>query len=107
MEERMDYDGWWKDVIECYWPDFLSWALPELYKYADLTKKPEFLSKELRDTIHLPDGEDHNSAYFVDELVKIHMKDGGEELKIMPPLYVHNADGSYTDEIDRIYGRKG
>ena len=79
MEERMDYDGWWKDVIECYWPDFLSWALPELYRNADLTKKPEFLSKELRDTIHLPDGEDHNSAYFVDELVKIHMKDGGEE----------------------------
>ena len=35
------------------------------------------------------------------------MKDGGEELKILPPLYVHNADGSYTDEIDRIYGRKG
>lgn len=35
------------------------------------------------------------------------MKDGGEELKILPPLYVHNAEGGYTDEIDRIYGRKG
>ncbi|MBQ2670218.1 MAG: tRNA1(Val) (adenine(37)-N6)-methyltransferase [Clostridia bacterium] len=33
------------------------------------------------------------------------MKDGGEELKIMPPLYVHNAEGGYTEEIDRIYGR--
>lgn len=75
----MDYDGWWKDVIEHYWPDFLLWALPELYENADLTKKPEFLSKELRDTIHLPDGEDHAAAYFVDELVKIDMKDGGEE----------------------------
>lgn len=34
------------------------------------------------------------------------MKDGGEELKLLPPLYVHNADGTYTDEIDEIYGRK-
>lgn len=34
------------------------------------------------------------------------MKDGGDELKILPPLYVHNADGTYTDEIDEIYGRK-
>ncbi len=79
VQDRMDYDGWWKDVIEYYWPDFLLWALPELYENADLSKKPEFLSKELRDTIHLPDGEDTNSAYFVDELVKIRMKHGGEE----------------------------
>lgn len=34
------------------------------------------------------------------------MKDGGDELKILPPLCVHNADGTYTDEIDEIYGRK-
>ena len=33
------------------------------------------------------------------------MKDGGGELKLLPPLYVHNTDGTYTDEIDMIYGR--
>lgn len=33
------------------------------------------------------------------------MKDGGGELKMMPPLYVHKDDGTYTEEIDRIYGR--
>lgn len=31
---------------------------------------------------------------------------GGRELKMLPPLYVHNADGTYTDEINKIYGRK-
>ena len=25
-------------------------------------------------------------------------------LKILPPLIVHNADNSYTDEIKKIYG---
>ena len=38
IQDRMDYDGWWKDVIECYWHDFLSWALPELYENANLIK---------------------------------------------------------------------
>lgn len=30
-------------------------------------------------------------------------KKGGEELKILDPLVVYNEDGSYTDEIYRIY----
>lgn len=33
------------------------------------------------------------------------MKDGGEELKFLPPLYVYDADGKYSAEIDEIYGR--
>lgn len=34
------------------------------------------------------------------------MKNGGDELRLMPPLYVYNEDGTYSDEIDEIYGRK-
>lgn len=30
---------------------------------------------------------------------------GGNELKFLPPLYVYNTDGTYTEEIDKIYGR--
>jgi tRNA1(Val) A37 N6-methylase TrmN6 len=33
------------------------------------------------------------------------MKDGGEELIMMPPLYVYGEDGAYSKEIDEIYGR--
>lgn len=32
-------------------------------------------------------------------------RDGGRFLKWEEPLYVHNEDGSYTDEIEKIYGR--
>ena len=32
-------------------------------------------------------------------------KGGGEFLKIEEPLYVYNQDGSYSEEINRIYGR--
>lgn len=34
------------------------------------------------------------------------VKHGGKELKFMDPLYVYNEDGSYTEEIHKIYGRK-
>lgn len=32
---------------------------------------------------------------------------GRAQLKVLPPLYIHNTDGSYTDEINRIYNRNG
>lgn len=32
-------------------------------------------------------------------------RDGGAYLKWEPPLYIHNEDGSYTEEIEKIYGR--
>ena len=31
-------------------------------------------------------------------------KNGNTGLKIMPPLYVHNDDGSYTDEVIKMFG---
>lgn len=31
---------------------------------------------------------------------------GGDELRIMPPLYVYNEDGAYSDEINEIYSGK-
>ena len=33
-------------------------------------------------------------------------KNGKTGLKILPPLYVHNDDGSYTDEVLKIFGKE-
>ena len=33
------------------------------------------------------------------------MVNGGEELNFMPPLFVHDENGNYSEEINRIYGR--
>ena len=51
--------------------------LPSLYAVADLTKEPAFLDKELRDVLHISD--DLDSPRFVDVLLKIPLKDGGDE----------------------------
>ncbi len=34
------------------------------------------------------------------------MYQGGEDMKILPPLYVYNENGNYSEEIDKIYGRQ-
>ena len=35
------------------------------------------------------------------------VKNGNPELRVQTPLYVYNEDGTYTDEINQIYGKKG
>ena len=40
----------------------------------------------------------------VDDLLK-DVKNGKTGLKLLPPLYVHNEDGSYTDEVLKIFGK--
>ena len=75
--DHFDFDGFWKDLIERFWRELLKSVLPTLYAVADLTKEPEFLDKELRDALHIQD--DRSSPRFVDMLLKIPLKDGGEE----------------------------
>lgn len=48
----------------------------------------------------------HSSAAKAPNMVLVEgIRDGGDELKVLEPLYVYNDDGTYTKEIDRIYGR--
>ncbi len=35
------------------------------------------------------------------------VKKGGVFLKMLEPLYIHNCDGEYSDEINKIYNREG
>lgn len=35
------------------------------------------------------------------------VKNGNPELRVLPPLFVYNEDGTYTDDINEIYGKKG
>ena len=77
QQERFDFDGFWKDLIERFWRELLKSVLPTLYAVADLAKEPVFLDKELRDVLHIPD--EPAPPRFVDTLLKIPLKDGGEE----------------------------
>ena len=48
----------------------------------------------------------HPSVKKAPNLVLIEgIRNGGNDLKIEAPLYVYNENGTYTDEINKIYGR--
>ena len=81
QEERFDFDGFWKDLIARFWREMLSSVMPDLYYAADLSVEPEFLDKELRDIMQgfAPQQEEHNPPRFVDALMKIALKSGGDE----------------------------
>ena len=34
------------------------------------------------------------------------IKNAGEELKVLSPLYIYNEVGTYTDEVLKIYNKK-
>jgi hypothetical protein len=48
---RFDHDGFYKDLIECFFYPLLKRAIPKLYEIADVTVKPKFLDKEFRDIL--------------------------------------------------------
>ena len=72
--ERADFDGLWKDAIKRFLPQLIERTLPALYRDVDFSREPEFLSKELRDSIQRPIADEHNSPLFVDELIKFSSK---------------------------------
>lgn len=57
------------------------------------------LEPKLIRMIHPKEGKEPNIM-----LIKC-VKSGNPELRVMPPLYVYNKDGSYTDEIFDIYNQ--
>ena len=81
QEERFDFDGFWKDLIARFWREMLLSVIPDLYYAADLSVEPEFLDKELRDIMQSfsSQQDEHNPPRFVDTLMKIMLKNGGDE----------------------------
>ena len=81
--ERFDYDGFYKSLISRFFWNFLEMALPDLYADADTSREHEFLDKEFRDVLNTGDPEILSSPHFADYVIKIPMKNGGEEYLIL------------------------
>jgi len=80
----------WKGVLEDLFDDFLRFFYPEADKLFDLNKGFEYLDKEL-DQLFPPDADTYATRY-VDKLVKVFTRTGGEEW-----ILVHVEVQGYTD----------
>lgn len=74
VEEYDELDSPWKEILERYFLDFMSFFFPYAYQDIDWTKGYEFLDKELQQVVR--DAE--LGKRLVDKLVKVWRKDGKE-----------------------------
>ena len=81
MEPLNDhYDSPWKDAIEHYFPEFMTFYFPDDYQCIDWTKEYVFLDQELRSVVQ--DAE--LGTRFVDKLVRVTELSGEERW-----IYIH------------------
>ena len=93
QQEAFDYDELWKDFIADFWREILEKFIPSLYVKADLNHEPEFLDKELHDILAaFNDNDDKTPKRYVDKLLKIFLKDGGEEWVLLH-IEIQNKGG--------------
>ena len=64
----------------------------------DLMKKNNIEPKRVR--FIYPKTNKESNLFLIDG-----KKNGNVGLKILPPLYIHNEDGSYTDEVLKMFGK--
>ena len=91
--ERFDYDGFWKDLLERFFEPFLRLALPELHAAARLDREPRFLEAEFRDILQTSERDVHHPPSFVDYLIDVPLKVGGEQWVLLH-IEVQGAGGS-------------
>ncbi len=71
-KESDDYDSPWKEVIECYFKEFIEFFFPEAYRDIDWDMGYEFLNKELRQITKDAEA----GRKYVDKLVRVWLKSG-------------------------------
>ena len=103
-KKKFDYDGFWKNFIKRFFYPLLKRALPELYEAADREVEPEFLDKEFTDVLNTADPKIHTSPRFADYVLKVPLKNGGEEW-ILLHIEVQGHGGSASLAVRmRTYG---
>ncbi|WP_233120959.1 hypothetical protein [Chlorobium sp. KB01] len=74
------YDSPWKDAIERYFPEFMSFYFPDAYHEIDWSKEHIFLDQELRAVVQDAD----LGKRFVDRLVRVSLLSGDASW-----IYIH------------------
>jgi hypothetical protein len=85
-EQRAEFDGPWKEVIEDYFNNFLAFFFPDIHADVDWSKGYEFLDTELQQIVR--DAE--LGKRFADKLVKV-WRSNGDELWVLIHVEVQNS----------------
>ncbi len=78
-ENQFDSDSPWKEILEEYFPQFMSFFAPQAYQEIDWDKGYEFLDKEFQKIFP----QSTTGRRYVDKLVKVYRLDGNEAYVII------------------------
>ena len=98
-KRRSDYDSPWKEIIEQFFPQFMTFFFPLAYADIDWNQPYEFLDKELPQIRRAAKSGRHT----VDKLVKVTLKDGIEAILLVHIEVQNQVDGKFTERMF-IYG---
>ncbi len=73
------YDSPWKDILDRYFPQFMAFFFPDIYRDIDWSRGWEILEQELQQVVR--DAE--SGKRFADKLVKVWRKDGTERYVVI------------------------
>lgn len=92
-EQRADFDGPWKEILEDYFQDFLLFFFPEIHADINWDKGYEFLDKELQQIVR----DAAIGTRYGDKLVKV-WRAGGEELWVLIHVEIQAQPDSKFEE---------
>lgn len=85
-----ELDSPWKDILECYFEDFVQFFFPRLHKLVDWSRGHEFMDKELQKVLK----DAKTKQRFTDKLAKVWLKNGEATV-----LYIHvEVQGQYDED---------
>ncbi|MEZ7892960.1 MAG: hypothetical protein QMC67_14555 [Candidatus Wallbacteria bacterium] len=91
-----DYqDSAWKDIIDAYFPEFLKFYFPKIYRDIDFNQKYEFLDKEFQKITKYSE----LNKKFVDKLIKVYLKTGEEKWILIHIEIQGTADQTFTERL--------
>jgi hypothetical protein len=96
MEQPIDYDSPWKEVLDYYFAEFMDFFFPQAYNDIDWTKNPKPLDKELQQIT--PDAE--LGKRIADKLIEV-CRYNGEETWVL--VHVEIQSQREADFAQRMY----
>ena len=95
-DKSPDYDSPWKEILEGFFPEFISFWFPEADRDIDWKRGYQFLDKELGQIAH--DAE--VGRKYVDKLVRVWQQEGEEEWVM---IHVEVQTGPEKEFAERMY----
>ncbi|MEI6045917.1 MAG: cytosolic protein, partial [Chloroflexota bacterium] len=112
MSVATEQDSSWKEILDQYFPEFMAFFFPKIYKDLDWSRPPEFLDKELEQLFN----EGQAGRRLVDKLVKVYRLGTAEPIWLLIHLEIQGyADPTFAQRMfiynyrlfDRYFQPKG